>query len=107
MNIWKKEKNGLIKCKSVFCAILNFRASAVMNYTELENKVREATNDEPWGPHGKLLNDLARETYDHEGLIEIMNMLLNRIFPENPTNWRRIYKAIYLNFRLWMHTLFA
>uniref|UniRef100_A0A5K3FH44 ENTH domain-containing protein n=1 Tax=Mesocestoides corti TaxID=53468 RepID=A0A5K3FH44_MESCO len=69
-------------------------ASAVMNYTELENKVREATSDEPWGPHGKILNDLARETYDYEGLLEIMTMLLNRIFPDNPCNWRRTYKGL-------------
>ncbi|VUZ48408.1 unnamed protein product [Hymenolepis diminuta] len=65
-----------------------------MNYTELEIKVREATNDEPWGPHGKILNDLARETHDSEGLLEIMTMLFNRIFPENPNNWRRIYKGL-------------
>lgn len=28
-----------------------------MNYTEIESKVREATNDDPWGPTGmwKLL----------------------------------------------------
>lgn len=65
-----------------------------MNYTELENKVREATNDEPWGPHGKILHDLARETHDSESLVEIMTMLLNRIFPENSNNWRRIYKVL-------------
>ena len=27
----------------------------VMNYTETEAKVREATNDEAWGPTGKCL----------------------------------------------------
>ena len=27
----------------------------VMNYTETEAKVREATNDDPWGPSGKYL----------------------------------------------------
>ena len=26
----------------------------VMNYTETEAKVREATNDEAWGPTGKI-----------------------------------------------------
>ncbi len=70
-----------------------------MNYTELESKVREATNDEPWGPHGKLLNDLCRETHDYEGLSEIMMMLWSRIFPENPNNWRRVYKVSITNFR--------
>lgn len=30
------------------CALL-MRIPAVMNYTEMEAKVREATNNEPWG----------------------------------------------------------
>lgn len=25
-----------------------------MNYTDVEAKVREATNDDPWGPTGKI-----------------------------------------------------
>ena len=36
----------------------------VMNYTEVESKVREATNDEAWGPTGKATPGLkggARE----------------------------------------------
>lgn len=28
----------------------------VMNYTEVEAKVREATNDEAWGPTGKIFH---------------------------------------------------
>ena len=27
----------------------------VMNYTETESKVREATNDDPWGPSGTIV----------------------------------------------------
>ena len=31
-----------------------------MNYSPIEVKVREATNgDEPWGPHGSLMNEIA------------------------------------------------
>jgi hypothetical protein len=30
------------------------RLVAVMNYTEMEAKVREATNNEPWGKNGLL-----------------------------------------------------
>lgn len=29
----------------------------VMNYTEVEAKVREATNDEAWGPTGKIFHN--------------------------------------------------
>jgi len=32
------------------------RTNVVMNYTEIEAKVREATNDEAWGPTGGVLN---------------------------------------------------
>lgn len=32
-----------------------------MNYTEIESKVREATNDDPWGPSGQLMGEIARQ----------------------------------------------
>ena len=32
-----------------------------MNYTETEAKVREATNEDPWGPSGTQMADLAKE----------------------------------------------
>lgn len=32
-----------------------------MNYTETESKVREATNDDPWGPSGQLMGEIARQ----------------------------------------------
>lgn len=32
--------------------IFIFRTNVVMNYTETEAKVREATNDDAWGPTG-------------------------------------------------------
>lgn len=37
---------------------------AAMNHTEAERKVREATNgDEPWGPHGTLMSEIAGFTF--------------------------------------------
>lgn len=32
-----------------------YRTNVVLNYTEIEAKVREATNDEAWGPTGKMV----------------------------------------------------
>lgn len=43
----------------------------VMNYTETEAKVVEATNDESWGPPGKLLQDLSQLSYSHENYNEV------------------------------------
>ncbi|MCJ1281144.1 Epsin-3, clathrin recruitment and traffic between the Golgi and endosome [Xylographa opegraphella] len=36
---------------------------AVMNYTEMEAKVREATNNEPWGASSTLMQEIANGTY--------------------------------------------
>ena len=31
-----------------------------MNYSEIESKVREATIDDPWGPSGQLMGEIAK-----------------------------------------------
>ena len=36
---------------------------AVMNYTEMEAKVREATNNEPWGASSTQLQEIANATH--------------------------------------------
>lgn len=67
-----------------------------MNYTEIEGKVREATNDEPWGPTGPLMQELAHSTFTYEHFPEVMSMLWKRMLQDNKTNWRRTYKVRHL-----------
>lgn len=67
-----------------------------MNYTEIEGKVREATNDDPWGPTGPLMQELANATFTYENFPEVMSMLWRRMLQDNKTNWRRTYKVKYL-----------
>jgi hypothetical protein len=43
----------------------------VMNYTETEAKVVEATNDEAWGPPGKMLQELSQLSYSYEHYNEV------------------------------------
>ena len=38
----------------------------VMNYTETEAKVRDATNDDPWGPSGNQMQEVASYTFTYE-----------------------------------------
>lgn len=78
-------------CLLVFSFI--FRTNVVMNYTEIEGKVREATNDEPWGPTGPLMQELAHATFTYEHFPEAMSMLWKRMLQDNKTNWRRTYKV--------------
>jgi len=68
----------------------------VMNYTETEAKVREATNDDPWGPSGVQMQEIASYTFTYEQFPEVMGMLWKRMLQDNRTNWRRTYKSLLL-----------
>lgn len=70
--------------------------NVVMNYSEVEAKVREATSDDAWGPHGTLMYEIAQYTFTYEYYPEVMGMLWKRMFQENQKNWRRIYKSLLL-----------
>ncbi|XP_069755137.1 clathrin interactor 1a isoform X2 [Narcine bancroftii] len=70
--------------------------NVVMNYSETESKVREATNDDPWGPSGQLMAEIAKCTFMYEQFPEVMNMLWNRMLKDNKKNWRRVYKSLLL-----------
>ncbi|KAI9759878.1 MAG: Epsin-3, clathrin recruitment and traffic between the Golgi and endosome [Chaenotheca gracillima] len=70
--------------------------NAVMNYTETEAKVREATNNEPWGASSTLMQDIANGTYNYSLLGEIMPMIYKRFTEKTAEEWRQIYKALQL-----------
>ncbi|KAL8609409.1 hypothetical protein ACOMHN_019898 [Nucella lapillus] len=70
--------------------------NVVMNYSEVETKVREATNDDSWGPHGQLMKEIALYTFTYEHFPEVMGMLWKRMLHENKKNWRRVYKSLIL-----------
>ncbi|EMP37040.1 Clathrin interactor 1, partial [Chelonia mydas] len=70
--------------------------NVVMNYSDIESKVREATNDDPWGPSGQLMGEIAKATFMYEQFPELMNMLWTRMLKDNKKNWRRVYKSLLL-----------
>ncbi|XP_014662752.1 PREDICTED: clathrin interactor 1-like isoform X2 [Priapulus caudatus] len=70
--------------------------NVVMNYTEVETKVREATNDEPWGPTGPLMGEIAQYTYTYEHFPEVMGMLWKRMLQDTKKYWRQTYKSLLL-----------
>uniref|UniRef100_A0A671VPA3 Clathrin interactor 1 n=1 Tax=Sparus aurata TaxID=8175 RepID=A0A671VPA3_SPAAU len=83
------EINENVKTNTLF-------TNVVMNYSEIESKVREATNDDPWGPSGQLMGEIAKSTFMYEQFPEVMNMLWTRMLKDNKKNWRRVYKALLL-----------
>ncbi|QIW98620.1 hypothetical protein AMS68_004138 [Peltaster fructicola] len=70
--------------------------NAVMNYTEMEAKVREATNNEPWGASSTLMQEIANGTHNYQLLNEIMPMIYKRFTEKSAEEWRQIYKALQL-----------
>lgn len=66
----------------------------VMNYTEAEAKVREATNEDPWGPTGPQLQEISRYTYTYETYHEAVSMLWRRMLQDREESWRRVYKSL-------------
>ncbi|KAK4098598.1 ENTH-domain-containing protein [Parathielavia hyrcaniae] len=70
--------------------------NAVMNYTEMEAKVREATNNEPWGASSTQMQEIADGTFNYQTLNEIMPMIYRRFTEKSAEDWRQIYKALQL-----------
>lgn len=80
-------------CICGFCCIYFSSTNVVMSYTEVEAKVREATNDDAWGPTGVLMQEISQYTFTYEHFPEVMGMLWKRMLTENRKNWRRVYKV--------------
>ncbi|KAF9579412.1 Epsin-3, clathrin recruitment and traffic between the Golgi and endosome [Lunasporangiospora selenospora] len=68
----------------------------VMNLTEMEQKVREATSNEAWGASGSLKQELAQATHNFQYFNEIMPAIFKRFADTEPRQWRQIYKALVL-----------
>ncbi|XP_007889598.1 clathrin interactor 1a isoform X2 [Callorhinchus milii] len=84
LNMWKMRE------------LVDKATNVVMNYSEIESKVREATNDDPWGPSGQLMGEIAKSTFMYEQFPDVMNMLWTRMLKDNKKNWRRVYKSLLL-----------
>ncbi|KAH6831138.1 hypothetical protein C2S53_009333 [Perilla frutescens var. hirtella] len=65
----------------------------VLKVPEIEQKVLDTTDDEPWGPHGTVLAEIAQATKKYTECQMIMNVLWTRL-AETGKNWRLVYKAL-------------
>ncbi|KAF5743213.1 ENTH/VHS family protein [Tripterygium wilfordii] len=65
----------------------------VLKVPEIEQKVLDATDDEPWGPHGTALVEIAQATKKFSECQMVMNVLWTRLV-ETGKGWRFVYKAL-------------
>ncbi|KAI7852264.1 hypothetical protein BDC45DRAFT_485525 [Circinella umbellata] len=72
-------------------------ARSIKNYakgfSDAQVKVREATSNDPWGPSGTIMNEIAQLTYNEHDFIEIMDMIDRRL-NDKGKNWRHVFKAL-------------
>ncbi|CAK5272210.1 unnamed protein product [Mycena citricolor] len=61
-------------------------------YSETQSKVRDATSNDPWGPSGTQMNEIAQLTYNQGDFVEIMEMLDKRL-NDKGKNWRHVFKV--------------
>ncbi|XP_076623226.1 epsin homolog lqf isoform X2 [Colletes latitarsis] len=65
------------------------------NYSNAQKAVRKATSNDPWGPSGTLMAEIADLTYNVVAFTEIMQMLWKRL-NDHGKNWRHVWKALLL-----------
>ncbi|WVQ82303.1 hypothetical protein IAT38_004431 [Cryptococcus sp. DSM 104549] len=64
-------------------------------YTDTQTKVRDATSNDPWGPSGTQMNEVAQLTYNQNDFVEIMEMMDKRL-NDKGKNWRHVFKTLTL-----------
>lgn len=67
-----------------------------MNLSDMEAKVREATNNEPWGAPTTLMAQIAAATYNYREREEILSFIFRRFTEKAANAWRQIYKSLQL-----------
>ncbi|CAD6575947.1 MAG: Epsin-3, clathrin recruitment and traffic between the Golgi and endosome [Tremellales sp. Tagirdzhanova-0007] len=74
----------------------NQARNMVLNVSEMESKVREATNDDPWGASSTLMQQIADATNNFAQFNEVMPTIYSRFMEKEAREWRQIYKALTL-----------
>ncbi|KAG6816897.1 hypothetical protein H0H87_001850 [Tephrocybe sp. NHM501043] len=78
-------------------AALRVTKNYTKGYSDTQAKVRDATSNDPWGPSGTQMNEIAQMTYNHAlqraDFVEIMEMLDKRL-NDKGKNWRHVFKSL-------------
>ncbi|MEW5307626.1 MAG: hypothetical protein WDW36_010005 [Sanguina aurantia] len=62
-------------------------------YSPVERICRAATRNEPWGPSGTMLNELAELSHDPEA-VQVIFAVLEYRMKLPPARWQNVYKAL-------------
>ncbi|KAG2233596.1 hypothetical protein INT48_001849 [Thamnidium elegans] len=76
--------------------VINKVKNVVLNYTEMEAKVHDATNNEAWGASSTVMQEIAQATFNYQYFNEIMPTIYKRFTEKEAKYWRQIYKSLVL-----------
>ncbi|XP_020259741.1 clathrin interactor EPSIN 3-like [Asparagus officinalis] len=65
----------------------------VLKVSGIEQKILDATSNEPWGPHGTNLSEIAQATHNGHEYRVIMSVIWRRI-NDTGKKWRHVFKAL-------------
>ncbi|PPJ51786.1 hypothetical protein CBER1_09130 [Cercospora berteroae] len=75
-------------------SVLRSVKNVTKGYSSVQVKVRNATSNDPWGPTGADMADVARITYNSStDFYEVMDMLDKRL-NDKGKNWRHVLKSL-------------
>lgn len=73
------------------------RSAKGLAYSEMENKIREATNNDPWGPSGSQMLEICGFTYCRgEAYADPLALLWRRLMtPEQPRHTQKVNSFVF------------
>jgi epsin len=86
---------GLGDYFSKITTVIQNSKNALLNLSEIEVKVLNATSNEPWGPSTTEMREIAKATHSYANFPLIMNVIWKRL-TEEVQYWRQPYKALTL-----------
>ncbi|GAA6049545.1 hypothetical protein JCM3770_000840 [Rhodotorula araucariae] len=73
--------------------VMRVAKNSVKGYSDTQVKVRDATSNDPWGPSGTQMAEIAQMTYNQQDFVEIIEMLDKRL-NDKGKNWRHVFKSL-------------
>uniref|UniRef100_A0A0W0FPK3 ENTH domain-containing protein n=1 Tax=Moniliophthora roreri TaxID=221103 RepID=A0A0W0FPK3_MONRR len=74
-------------------AALRATKNYTKGYSDTQAKVRDATSNDPWGPTGQQMNEIAKLSWNQQDFIEIIEILDKRL-NDKGKNWRHVFKTL-------------
>ncbi|GAA5913164.1 hypothetical protein JCM8208_001687 [Rhodotorula glutinis] len=73
--------------------VMRVAKNSVKGYSDTQVKIRDATSNDPWGPSGTQMAEIAQMTYNQTDFVEIIEMLDKRL-NDKGKNWRHVFKSL-------------